>query len=220
MEIKYLGHSSFLIKTKTARVVTDPYDSDMVGLKFPKTEADIITVSHHHHDHDRVDAVSLPPTGTAPLVIDMPGEFEKMGVRIFGYRSYHDDKNGEERGDNILYKIDVEGVSVLHCGDLGFVPDDSFLDSIGDVDVLLVPTGGFYTIDADKAAELVKKIEPSIVIPMHYNHSKLNQKNFGKLLPVEEFTKKFGVEKPVPLPKLAYKREEGEEEMKVVVLEI
>lgn len=220
MEIKYLGHASFLIKTKNAKVVTDPYDSDMVGMKFPKTEADIITVSHRHEDHNSVDQVQLPPTGNAPLIIDLPGEFEKLGVRIFGYKSFHDDKQGTERGENILFKIEAEGVSVLHCGDLGFVPEDSFLDSIGDVDILLVPTGGFYTIDSSAAAELVKKIEPSIVVPMHFNHSKLNQKNFGQLTPVEEFTKKFGIEKPVAVPKLIYKREEGEEEMKVVVLEI
>lgn len=220
MEIKYLGHSSFLIKTKTAKVVTDPYDPDLVGMKFPKTEADIITVSHHHEDHDQVDQVQLPPTGSAPLIIDMPGEFEKMGVRIFGYKSFHDDKKGEERGENILYKIEGEGISVLHCGDLGFVPDDSFIDSIGDVDILLVPTGGFFTIDPSSASELVKKVEPSIVIPMHFNHAKLNQKNFGQLTQVEEFTKKFGIEKPVVMPKLVYKREEGEEEMKIIVLEI
>jgi len=220
MEIKYLGHASFLIKTKNAKVVTDPYDSEMVGMKFPKTEADIITVSHHHQDHDRVDQIQLPPTGNPPLIIDLPGEFEKLGVRIFGYKSYHDDKQGAERGENILFKIEAEGISVLHCGDLGFVPDDNFLDAIGDVDILLVPTGGFYTIDSSSASELVKKIEPSIVIPMHFNHSKLNQKNFAQLEPVEEFTKKFGIEKPTTLPKLIYKKEEGEEEMKVVVLEI
>lgn len=220
MEIKYLGHASFLIKTKTAKVVTDPFNSEMVGFKFPKTEADIITVSHHHHDHDQVDSVSLPPTGEPPLVIDMPGEFEKMGVRVFGFKSFHDDKEGSERGENILYKIEAEGVSVLHCGDLGFIPEDSFLDVIGDVDILMVPTGGFYTIDPGQASELVKKIEPSVVIPMHFNHGKLNKKNFSQLSPVEEFTKKFGIEKPTLLPKLVYKREEGEEEMKVVVLEI
>ena len=226
MEIKYLGHASFLIKTKTAKVITDPYDSEMVGLKFPKVEADIITVSHHHRDHDEVDAVSLPATGAAPLIVDMPGEFEKMGVRIFGFKSFHDDKKGEERGENILYKIEAEGVSVLHCGDLGYVPEDSFLDSIGDVDILLVPTGGFYTIDSSQASDLVKKIEPSIVIPMHYldaanaRSSAARQKNFGQLAPAEEFTKKFGVEKPIALPKLVYKKEEVEEEMKVVVLEI
>ncbi len=220
MEIKYLGHASFLIKTKTAKVVTDPYDSEMVGMKFPKTEADIITISHHHHDHDQSDLIPLPPTGAPALIIDMPGEFEKMGVRIFGFKSFHDDKKGEERGENILYKIEAEGISILHCGDLGYVPEDSFLDAIGDVDILLVPTGGFYTIDSSQAAELVKKIEPSIVIPMHFNQPKLNQKNFGQLEKVEEFTKKFGLEKPVLLPKLVYKKEEGEEEMKVVVLEI
>ncbi|MBI5126968.1 MBL fold metallo-hydrolase [Candidatus Roizmanbacteria bacterium] len=220
MEIKYLGHASFLIKTKTAKVVTDPYDSEMVGMKFPKVEADIVTVSHHHHDHDQTDLIPLPPTGAPPLIIDMAGEFEKMGVRVFGYKSFHDDKKGEERGENILYKFEAEGISVLHCGDLGFVPDDSFLDSIGDVDILLVPTGGFFTVDSSQAAELVKKIEPSIVIPMHFNQPKLNQKNFGQLEKVEEFTKKFGLEKPVPLPKLVYKKEEIEEEMKVVVLEI
>jgi len=220
MEIKYLGHASFLIKTKNAKIVTDPYDSEMTGMKFPKIEADIITVSHHHEDHDRVDQVQLPATGSPPLIIDLPGEFEKSGVRIFGYKSFHDDKQGSERGENILYKIEAEGISLLHCGDLGFVPDDAFLDLIGDVDILFVPTGGFYTIDPSLAAELVKKVEPSIVIPMHFNHSKLNQKNFKDLLPVEEFTKKFGIEKPQPLPKLVYKKEEEEEEMKVVVLEI
>ena len=95
-----------------------------------------------------------------------------------------------------------------------------------DVDILLVPTGGFYTIDSSQASDLVKKIEPSIVIPMHYldaanaRASAARQKNFGQLAPAEEFTKKFGVEKPIALPKLVYKKEEVEEEMKVVVLEI
>ena len=219
MEIKYLGHSSFLIKTKTAKIVTDPFDPEIVGLKFPKTEADIITISHQHNDHNQAKNV-LGINGMTPLVIDMPGEFEKMGVRVFGFKSFHDAKNGEERGENILYKFETEGLSVLHCGDLGFIPDDGFIDLIGEVDILIVPVGGFYTINADEAAELVKKIEPSIIIPMHYNHPKLDKKNFGQIQPVSEFTKKFGVENLVPLPKLVYKKEEIEQEMKVIVLEI
>ena len=219
MEIKYLGHSSFLIKTKTAKLVTDPFDPEIVGLKFPKTEADIITISHQHNDHNQAKNV-LGINGMTPLVIDMPGEFEKMGVRVFGFKSFHDAKNGEERGENILYKFETEGLSVLHCGDLGFIPDDGFIDLIGEVDILIVPVGGFYTINADEAAELVKKIEPSIIIPMHYNHPKLDKKNFGQIQPVSEFTKKFGVENLVPLPKLVYKKEEIEQEMKVIVLEI
>ncbi|GAB4219408.1 MAG: MBL fold metallo-hydrolase [Candidatus Microgenomates bacterium] len=221
MEIKYLGHSSFLIKTKTAKIITDPYDSKMVGIKFPKVEADIITVSHNHSDHNNVDAVLIsPPPADAPLIINMPGEFEKKGVRVFGFRSFHDNKEGQERGENIMYKIEAEGASVLHCGDLGYVPSDSFLEAIGDVDILLVPTGGFYTIGPDEAEELIKKIEPSIVVPMHYNHEKLNQEVFGNLKSLVDFTKKFGIENPTPQPKLVYKKEEEEEEMKVVVLEI
>ncbi len=219
MEIKYLGHSSFLIKTKTAKIVTDPYESNMVGLKFPKTEADVITVSHQHNDHNQVKNV-LGLNGASPLVIDMPGEFEKMGVRIFGFQYYHDKAKGGERGENILYKFEAEGISVLHCGDLGIIPEESFLETIGEVDILMVPVGGFYTIDSEEAVQLVKKIEPSIIIPMHYNHPELNQKNFGQLASIGEFTKKFGIENLAPVPKLVYKKEEIEQEMKVVVLEI
>lgn len=219
MEIKYIGHSSFLIKTKTAKVVTDPFDPKMVGLKFPKTEGDIVTVSHGHDDHNQHQQV-VTVEGKSPLVFDMPGEFESKGVRIFGFRSFHDDKKGEERGENTLYKIEAEGISVLHCGDLGFVPDDSFIDSIGDVDILMVPVGGFYTIDPEAASQLVKKVEPAIVIPMHYNQPGLDQKAFGQLVPVTEFTKKFGIENVVPVPKLVVKKEEMEEEMKIVVLSV
>ena len=219
MEIKYLGHASFLIKTKTAKIVTDPFDSGMVGLKFSKTEADVVTVSHGHKDHNQVKNVS-GINGADPLIIDMPGEFEKMGVRIFGFQSFHDKTQGTERGENILYKFESEGISVLHCGDLGVVPEENFLELIGEVDILMVPTGGFYTIDSEEAFQLVKRVEPAIVIPMHYNDPKLNQKNFGQLAGVGEFTKKFGLDHPVPQPKLVYKKEEIEQEMKVIVLEI
>lgn len=214
MEIKYLGHASFFIKTKTARIVTDPFDPAMVGLKFPSVDADIVTVSHHHQDHN------FTKPFVSSLIIDLPGEFEKQGVRLTGYQSYHDKKKGAERGENILYKIEAEGISLLHCGDLGVVPEEGFLEVIGEVDVLFVPVGGFYTIDFVEAAELVKKIEPSIVIPMHYNHPKLNQEIFGKLASVTEFLKKFGVENQAPLPKLTIRKEEMEEEMKIVQLGI
>ena len=220
MEIKYLGHASFLIKTKTAKVVTDPYDAKMVGLKFPKVEADIVTVSHQHEDHNQWKQV-VAPEGSTPLVVDMAGEFEKKGVRIFGYKSFHDEHGGAERGENILFKIEAEGMTILHCGDLGLLPEDSFIDSIGDVDILMVPTGGGGpTINSEQAEAFVKKVEPTIVIPMHYNQKGLNSKVFGKLEPVTEFTKRFGAENITPLPKLIVKPEEKEEEMKVVVLSI
>ncbi|MBI4226602.1 MBL fold metallo-hydrolase [Candidatus Roizmanbacteria bacterium] len=215
MDIKYLGHSSFFIRSKEAKLVTDPFDPQMVGLKFPKVEADIVTVSHHHADHDRANLV-----GGNPLVIDLPGEYERKGLRVFGYQTYHDKKMGAERGENTVYKIEGDGISVLHCGDLGLVLEDSFIDQLGEVDVLLVPVGGFYTIDSTEAVELVKKIEPSIIVPMHYNEPKLNQQVFGKLLPINEFLGKIGAGNVAPIPKLTVKKEELQEEMKVVVMEI
>lgn len=214
MDIKYLGHSSFYIKSKDGRLVTDPYDAT-TGLKFPKTEADIVTVSHGHPDHSNLSGV----TGDV-LVVDSPGEFEKKEIRIFGFQSYHDTKKGAERGENIIFKFEIEGMSILHCGDLGYVPEDSFIEEIGEVDVLLVPTGGVYTIDAEQAVELVRKIEPSVIIPMHYNTTGLNQKTFGSLSSVSDFLKKIGKDGTVPVAKLTLKKEDLAEEMKVVVMNI
>ncbi len=216
MTIKYLGHSSFLIKTKGTSIITDPYDEEMVGLKFPKIESNIVTLSHHHKDHDQAKNVK-----GEPLVLDWPGEFEKNEVRVFGYMSYHDSEKGAKRGENILYKFESEGISVLHCGDLGEVPDQQFIDEIGDIDILLVPVGGFYTIDADAAKELCRRIEPSIIIPMHYNQNGLNQKTFEKLTPVDDFLKTIGTEKKEPVEELKVTKEELiDEEAKVVVMKI
>ncbi len=212
MEIKYLGHASFLIKTKEAKLVTDPYDSS-IGIHFPKTEADIVTVSHQHADHNNLKGIA-----GEPLIIDWPGEFEKKGIRVFGYQWYHDEKKGEQRGMNTLYKIEADDINVLHCGDIGVLPNDALYEEIGNIDVLLVPTGGFYTIDEQQAAQMVKKIDPSIVIPMHYNHDKLDQSTFGKLSKLDAFLKQMGVDTPAPVDKLALKKEDLGDEIKVVVM--
>ncbi len=214
MDIKYLGHASFLIKSKDARVVTDPFESS-IGIKFSKTEADIVTVSHHHGDHDNVAAI----TGN-PLILDWPGEFEKNGVRMFAYKSYHDKQKGAERGENVLFKFEIEGMSILHCGDLGFVPDNNFLEEIGEINILMVPVGGVYTIDPEEAIALIKKIEPNMVIPMHYNTEGLKQEAFGKLATLNDFLAKIGVTDNVPVPKLTVKKDDFGEEMKVVTMTI
>ena len=151
MDIKYLGHSSFFIKGHQAKLITDPFDPKIVGLKFYKTEADIVTISHHHKDHDYLEQIY-----GNPLVIDWPGQYEKKEMRVYGFKSFHDKKLGEERGENIIFKVEDE-LSVLHCGDLGCLPDDKFLDEIGEVDILLAPVGGTYTIDAGEAVQLIKK---------------------------------------------------------------
>ncbi len=213
MDIKYFGHASFLIRTREAKLITDPFDSSMVGIKFPKTEADIVTISHHHQDHNStVNIVG------SPLIIDLPGEYEKKGFRIFGFPSYHDQLEGKERGENTLFKIESEGIKILHCGDLGLVPDEKFLETIGDVDILMVPVGGFYTIDTKEAVELAKKIEPAIIIPMHYKTEKHNPQVFEKIASLDLFLKAIG-QTPNPQDKLTIKKEDLETmEMNAVVL--
>jgi L-ascorbate metabolism protein UlaG (beta-lactamase superfamily) len=213
MEIKYLGHSSFLIKSSTGKLITDPFDSQIVGFKFPKTEASVVTVSHHHNDHDAVSQV-----GGSPLIIDMAGEYEKVGFRVFGFRSFHDKEQGAKRGENIIFKIETERINILHCGDLGFVPDDQTIDFFGEVDILIVPVGGFYTIDHKEAVQLAKKIEPAIVIPMHYRSEKHNPSAFEKISSLSDFLKEMNQEAE-PHEKLTVKKDDlAEMEMQVVVL--
>ncbi len=216
MEIKYLGHSSFFIKTKTGKVVTDPFNPQMVGLKFPKTEADIVTVSHAHNDHNYREGIK-----EGALFLDWPGEYEKQEVRVRGYSTFHDNKQGAVRGENILFKIESENISVLHCGDLGHIPDETTIELIGAVDILLIPTGGLYTLGAEEAVKVAQEIEPSIVIPMHFGRPELNQETFKNLAPVETFLNAIGAKDTQTIDKLNVKKEDlNPEEMKVVVLKV
>ncbi len=214
MDITYLGHSSFKIKGKVTTVITDPYDSDMVGLKFPKTDGDIITVSHNHSDHNKVEAVA-----NVKKVISGPGEYEISGVSIIGVQSFHDDKKGKERGPNTLYVIEIDGVRILHSGDLGHKLGDSDIKEIGTIDILMIPVGGKFTLGPKEAMEVVKQVGPSIIIPMHYKAEGMNTEAFGELGGIDDFLKESNmrVEK---LPKLSVK--EGgfkEDEEYIVVLE-
>jgi L-ascorbate metabolism protein UlaG (beta-lactamase superfamily) len=213
MEIRYLGHASFHLKGKSASVVTDPFDKETVGLKFPTVSADIVTVSHHHADHDIVKEVE----GT-PLVLDLPGEFEKEGIRVTGFETYHDKEQGAKRGKNIVFKIEVDGVSILHCGDLGHVFNDETLEEIGTVDVLLVPVGGVYTIDSTDALQVIKQVDPKTVIPMHYKVEGMKD-TFKDLTAVDDFLTKMGIVVEEKMKKLVVKPEEESEQMKTVVME-
>lgn len=212
MEIVYLGHSSFKIKGKTASVVTDPYN-EKCG-KFPKdTTADIVTISHHHPDHDQVKFVSGDP-----FVIDGAGEFEVKGVSVIGVASWHDDKQGELRGNNFVYVIEVDGLRICHLGDLGHKLDEKQLEDIGSIDIALIPVGGEYTLDAKTAVEVTKQLDPWIIIPMHYQQPGLDAATFGKLAGVEVFLKEQGKE-VAPIPKLVITHEKLPEETQTVVLE-
>lgn len=223
MEISYIGHSSFLLKTKDCRVVTDPFAPE-TGLKFPKTTANIITVSHHHRDHDYVEGVtpadvSAKDESINPMIFDWPGEFEKNGVRIFGYQSFHDTKEGAERGENTIFTFEVEGLNIVHLGDLGHIPDEKLTEAIGNVDILFIPVGGFFSLEPKQAADTIKKLDPAIVIPMHYANEKLAPEIGEKLKPLSEFLKVMGVDNVQPLDKYVVKKDElAEKENEIVVL--
>lgn len=185
MDINYLGHASFRIKGKTATVVTDPYD-DSLGKKFPKVSADIVIVSHDHFDHNKTNSVS-----DVKMVIDAPGEYELLGVSVVGISSFHDAKKGELRGKNTIYVLEMDGMRLVHLGDLGHTIKTKRAEAIGEVDILMIPVGGEWTIDATTAAEIVNILEPKIVLPMHYKQEGLKQDIYEKLAPVEDFLSKL-----------------------------
>ncbi|MDP1722475.1 MAG: MBL fold metallo-hydrolase [Candidatus Gottesmanbacteria bacterium] len=214
MDITYLGHSSFKLRGKAATVVTDPYGSN-IGLTFPKhVEADIVTVSHQHEDHNALRLVE-----GNPFIVTGPGEYEIKGVGVVGLGVYHDDQKGAKRGKNTIYRIEIDGLSVVHLGDLGHELTAADVDSLDGVDILLVPVGGVYTIDASVAAKIVGEIEPTIVIPMHYNRPGLDQKMFAELSGVDAFLKEMGKTEVSPQPKFSVTRDKLPEEMQVVVLQ-
>lgn len=212
MIITWLGQSCFKIQDKTGTdgitVVTDPFDKKY-GLKAPNFEADIVTVSHDHEDHNNISSLR-----GNPFVIDSAGEYDVKGIMVEGVESYHDEKQGAERGKNIIYRIEVEDVTIVHLGDLGHVLDDKQLEKLVGVDILFVPVGGKYTIDAKKAVEVVSQIEPRIVIPMHYKIPGLKVDADG----VDKFIKEMGIQ-PTEEDKLKIsKKDLPQEEMELVIL--
>lgn len=169
MILQYYGHSCFKITTKPAGRATDditifidPFDKE-TGLKTPHGHADIALISHNHHDHDNILALK-----DEPVLVDAPGEYSILGINIVGINTTHDDQNGSVRGLNTAFVLESEDIKICHLGDLGGELSGKQLDELDGIDVLLIPVGGHYTINGKKAAELVKKIEPTIVVPMHY----------------------------------------------------
>lgn len=163
MKIKYLGHSSFKLEESTGTcVVCDPYD-ESVGYEMSKVSADAVTVSHKHYDHDSIKSV-----GGSPIVIDTECSHDLPGVEINAIKSFHDNVRGKARGENIIFKFRMDGIDVCHLGDLGEECSASLIELILPVNVLLIPVGGNYTIDANMAKEYVERIMPDVVIPMHY----------------------------------------------------
>lgn len=209
MDIFPLGHSSFKLRGKQATVVTDPYDGDGVHITFPKhVEADIVTVSHDHKDHNAVGLV-----GGSPFVVRGPGEYEIKGISVIGISSFHDSEEGKTRGQNTMYRIEIDGVKVAHLGDVGHVLSSAQVDILDGIDVLMIPVGGVYTVDVEKASQIIADIEPRIVIPMH------DARSNKELVPLEIFLKTMGKDGLASLPKLTVSKDKLPAEMQIVVLE-
>ena len=163
MKIEYLGHSCFKLTESTGTtIVCDPY-APSVGYDLPKVKADAVTVSHHHFDHDYVKAI-----GGNPIIIDKECSHDLPGVEINAIKSFHDGHRGKSRGENVIFKFRMDGIDICHLGDLGEACSSELIDLLLPVNVLLIPVGGNYTIDAEMAKEYVDRIMPDIVIPMHY----------------------------------------------------
>jgi L-ascorbate metabolism protein UlaG (beta-lactamase superfamily) len=214
MIITWQGHSCFKIQDKIGpdgvTVVTDPYGKS-TGLKVPNFEADIVTISHDHDDHNNAGALRGDP-----FVIDCAGEYDFKDILVEGIDSFHDDKKGAERGGNIIYRMEVDDVSIAHLGDLGGPLDSTQLEKLVGTDILLIPVGGKYTLDAKAAVEVISQIEPRIVIPMHYKTPDLKM----DIDPVDKFIKELGL-KPIYEEKLKIsKKDLPQEDMELVILSI
>ncbi|HNW19937.1 MAG TPA: MBL fold metallo-hydrolase [bacterium] len=216
MIISWLGQSCFKLQDKMngrdITVVLDPFSPSHTGLKLPANlSADVVTISHQHKDHNFLSGVS-----GQPFVIDMAGEYEIGGLFIDGVDSDHDQQGGAKRGHNLIFRLGFSDLVVTHLGDLGSTLEAKQLERLAGTDILLVPVGGYYTLDAKQAIEVINQIEPKIVIPMHY---KLPGLSFN-LAAVDDFVKAIGLA-PIYEDKLkVVRRDLDSENLQLIILSV
>ncbi len=208
MDVTWLGHGCFRLRGRGAAVVTDPYPPS-IGLKLQRLDADLVTVSHEHENHNYTQVMR------DAYEIRGPGEYEVAGVSVIGVPTFHDAEKGAKHGRNTVYLIEIDDVRVCHLGDLGHRLDDAEAEAISSPDVLLVPVGGNTAINAAQAAEVVRQLEPRFVVPMHYAIPGLKL----QLDTLDRFLKEMAVTSAEPQPKLSVQASSGEYDTKVVVLE-
>ena len=210
MDVTWLGQSCFRLRGKNAAVVTDPYPPSL-GLRLPRQEAEVVTISHEHENHSYVQAVR-----EGAFEITGPGEYEVAGVSVIGFPTFHDSEKGAKRGRNTVYLIEIDDVRICHLGDLGHPLDDADAEIVASADVVLVPVGSRTAISPVQAAEVVRQLEPRYVIPMHFATPGLKVQLDG----VDRFLKEMAVAAIEPQPKLTVQASSATEyETKVVVLE-
>ena len=180
MKIKWLGHASFMITSDSGmKLITDPYTTGGdFGYGEINESADIVTVSHDHFDHNNIAAVRGNPE-----VVKGAVTVEIKGIAINGIPSYHDEAGGKKRGQNTIFCFGVDGIRVCHLGDLGHLLSDKQVSEIGTTDILIVPVGGYYTIDGKVATQVCDQLRPRVIIPMHWN----NKWGFSAIAGVDEF---------------------------------
>jgi len=185
MKVKWYGHSAFLITTaKGVKIIMDPYQSGAFGgdLRYGRItdEADIVLSSHDHDDHNYTKDIQGHFT-----YINKAGTYEEKGVKIRAVPTYHDGSKGSQRGKNLIFIVEADDLKLAHAGDLGHTLDAAAVQGIGAVDILLLPVGGFFTIDSAEAARIVEDLKPRVTIPMHFKTEKCG----FPIAPVEDFTR-------------------------------
>lgn len=215
MIIQWFGQSCFKLVTKPGpngevTVIFDPFDPSKLGLSLPKLSGDIVAITHDHFDHNHLSAL-----GGEYFLIQGPGEYEAKQTFIYGVPGWHDNSGGTERGANTMYLMESEGISVAHLGDIGQTElTAEQIEYLEGVDILLIPVGGEYTVNAKQAHELVNQIEPRIVIPMHYKLPGLKV----DLDSVDKFVKELGLSAQTEEKFRITKKDLPQEETKLVLL--
>lgn len=212
MKVKWLGHACFLITSEEGiRIITDPYVPGWSDVNYGKIEevADIVTVSHDHRDHNNVAGIKGSPT-----LVKGVGTKQVKGIEFQGLSSYHDTVKGRQRGPNTIFCFAVNGVKICHLGDLGHQLSDEQLAEIGEVDLLLIPTGGGPTIDPAGATQVCERIKPRVAIPMHFKTSKCTFPPAG----AEDFVKGKANVRRMDTSEVQFKKDELPAATEVVVL--
>lgn len=210
MIITCIAHAMFLMELDNGlRVLTDPVGEDS-GFPVSPVKADVALVSHHHHDHCALE------NAPGAKVIETAGvHWPADGLRVTAVKSFHDDANGTKRGENLLFLIEAEGLRVAHLGDLGHLPTPAQREALGRVDVLLVPVGGFYTIDAAQARETAALLGAKVILPMHYR-TEVNAD--WPITPVEAFTSQYPAVNVAEMPLVRITRDDLKCHKPVIVL--
>jgi L-ascorbate metabolism protein UlaG (beta-lactamase superfamily) len=190
-------------------IITDPYGKS-TGLKMPNCEANIVTVSHQHENHNNISTLRGDP-----FVIDCAGEYDVRNILVEGIDSFRDGHEGKEGGKNIIFRLEIDDISVVHLGDLDGTLNDAQLEKLAGTDILLIPVGGKYTLDAKKAVEVITQLEPRIVIPMHYQAPGLKIEGLDG---VDKFIKELGLTPSYEDKLKISKKDLPQEDMELIIL--